>query len=465
MINYIEQEKDLFKTFEQLDLFPLPKGGEDYHINEQEIELIIRPNCTQQCEYCYIYKYGKDLYPEVPSRQEILNNVKLFLDYIYNQRKNFLYGIELFAGDLFYDNIYFDIIDILESFLKPIKKDYPELFDREILIMMPNNLNWVYYNPEKVEKFREYFYRFRKEYNTILSASWSTDGYYAMNTREKKILPESYFDTIFSFCKEFECGYHPMIAAENIHTWIQNYDWWIKKYEQFNLTDAGDFQPFMLMVRNNNWTDENINDYCKLLYHMMQYRLKLCNNSVEELTYHLLNGDGENNTLHASHGFDPLIFNDSSNQDGLCCSVQHMICLNCTNLSLSCCHRTSYPQFTGVYFLTNEDKTKIIDFKPQNVNMYITTRLAKTTTFPLCANCNYSSICIKGCYGAQYEDSGEIFLPIKSLCNFFKKTNDYLYELYNQFGIIECGLKNNYINYDRHSFLYNKFQENKKYGN
>ena len=213
-------------------------------------------------------------------RKEILNNVKLFLDYVYNQRKNFLYGIELFAGDLFYDNIYFDIIDILESFLKPIKKDYPELFDREILIMMPNNLNWVYHNPEKVEKFREYFYRFKKEYNTILSASWSTDGYYAMNTREKKILPESYFDTIFSFCKEFECGYHPMIAAENVHTWVQNYDWWIKKYEQFNLTEAGDFQPFMLMVRNNNWTDENINDYLvyginpddlKDIYSMLSY--------------------------------------------------------------------------------------------------------------------------------------------------------------------------------------------------
>jgi DNA repair photolyase len=27
------------------------------------VELIIRPECNQKCEYCYIYKYGDKLYP------------------------------------------------------------------------------------------------------------------------------------------------------------------------------------------------------------------------------------------------------------------------------------------------------------------------------------------------------------------------------------------------------------------
>ena len=52
----------------------------------QGIELIIRPECNQKCEYCYIARYGKELYPMEHrlNNEQIIERLDAFLDYVFN---------------------------------------------------------------------------------------------------------------------------------------------------------------------------------------------------------------------------------------------------------------------------------------------------------------------------------------------------------------------------------------------
>jgi hypothetical protein len=80
-----------------------------------------------------------------------------------------------------------------------------------------------------------------------------------------------------------------MVSAETIENSIENFDWWIENLERVyfheHLNDRSCFKPrmpFMLEVRNDNWTDEKIEYYLKFLEHIIQWRLSLVNNNIEK---------------------------------------------------------------------------------------------------------------------------------------------------------------------------------------
>jgi sulfatase maturation enzyme AslB (radical SAM superfamily) len=111
-------EADLFKeekTFKYLNTFYKSPGTLQPSLDLQRgIELIIRPQCNQKCEYCYITRYGTDLYPLHTriSNEEICNRIDRILDWVFNTKGVFINRWELFAGDLFYDDLAFDIFDV-----------------------------------------------------------------------------------------------------------------------------------------------------------------------------------------------------------------------------------------------------------------------------------------------------------------------------------------------------------------
>lgn len=442
----LKDDKILFKHYMNTNLLPEPLPERSYYLNKNGLELIIRPECNLHCEYCYIAQHGKELYPTRIDKEKTLKNLDLFLDYIYNIRKNYFYVIELFAGDLFYDEIFFDIMDLFKKYLTPIKERFPEIFNQLTVICIPSNLTFVIEKPHLKEKIYQLLNEFRENFNIKISFSWSTDGMYATDIRERKKLDERYFDTIFEFCIKTNSGYHPMLSAQSMNTAIQNYDWWMEKMRTIDPTQ--DFQPMLLEVRNDDWTDESIEQYMKLLDHMMETRFKMCDSDYDKLAYHFWIGDGQNGTLKTLGNYDPLMLTFNSQipqEEKISCTVQSDIMLNCTNLSLVLCHRTTYPHLTPAYFITDENNEHIIDYKVNNVATYLSCRTVKNSMLPICIDCEWNDICLHGCFGAQYEAHGEILAPIPSVCKMFKQKFSHLLKLYYKYNIIQLGLDKKYI--------------------
>lgn len=457
--DFLQDQNKLLNYYTNTYLWPKTTHKYGYHITREAIELVIRPQCNQKCEYCYITQHGDELYPQKINKKETLHNIKLFLDYFYVTKKNYTRQIELFAGDLFYDDIFFDILDIFDNYFKIIQKEQPDIFELPTVISIPSNLSFVYENPEKAKKVLKYVKYFKEQYFTRILFSWSTDGLYCVETREGKPLTQEYFDTIFIFCKEAGVGMHPMVSSSNVKYWKQNYQWWLDMYEKFDLSSGpGDFQPMMLEVRNNDWTDESISDFKDFLRFLMQKRLEIYDNDISVLTRHLLGNSEEENGIPHTMNYDPLTLYFNSNNvlnESVRCALQKTTTINCTNLSLALCHRLTYNLFTGGYFITDEENEHIIGLKAHNVPAYLAIKNTKNSQLPICYSCLYKDLCLKGCFGAQYEASGEILLPAENACKMAKAKIKFLVNLYNEYGIIDCARKQNLLN-DRENIIINR---------
>lgn len=442
----------------------------EYTTTKAQVNLIIRQECNQQCEYCYMYKFGDQLYPKHLTKEETIHNTHLILDYILQKKKVIPIIWELFAGDLFFDDLFFDIMDAIDEEFQKIYDVYPEIFTAnqkffkdttERLIIVPSNLRFVYDKPQVAEKVLKYIAYFREKYNYRIMFSWSTDGPYVADAREKINLPEDYFDVLFDFCVKAEAGAHPMIAPENVKNWKENFEWWVDYMARLNKATnyEGDYAPMMLEVRNGYWTEENIADYCDLLKYMFDFNMAKCGNDPERFAYGIFGGpDIEGNPIKLRQ-YNPLRFIDNSIHvngiDAPGCNAFTGLHFNVMDLSLELCHRLTYKHLKPLYFLTNEDNTEIIDIKPQNVNAYIAFRTAKEQNLPMCNSCFLKNICLKGCFGSQFEDSGELFLPIPNVCNFFYHKYKTLIELYEKYNIFNIALEKDYISQK----FYNDCQE------
>lgn len=415
----------------------------NYHL---PIELIVRPQCNQHCEYCYITQHGKELYPieERVDNQTLLNNLDILLNYLYVEKKLFINRWELFAGDLFYDNLFFDIAEIFLKYLTPLYSTYKTLIDHtETMILMPCNCSFVT-DKEKKEKYIQLKHQFEKiGWNLVISIS--TDGKYATNTREHQDKDE-YYDNLFDFSNQTVSCFHPMISAANIDNYIENYDWWLEQFKKWYIDNPGfqiDFQPMFLEVRNDDWSQQKIDKYLELLNHMIHKRLEMCNNNIDHLAYHLFQGDGKNNTLKKVQQYDPLWLGTLDYDSRISCSIQSLLHINLNALTFSPCHRLTYKQFTGGKFIC--ENNSIVGIESFNPEVFISTYFIDPLNMPGCANCDFNHLCMKGCLGAQYETTGELYQPAVGVCNFLKNKYLYLLDKYTAMGVIESAIKQNLI--------------------
>ena len=467
-----DQEKELFKFYLNSNLFN-EKNKAEYLIQNKEIEeikktytvcterphshymnieLVVRPHCNQNCTYCYIAQHGQELYPENErvNNETILKNLDSLLDFIYNQQGLFIGDYELFAGDMFYDNLYFDLLDIFYKYLVIEAKKYPRLYDihsrDQMQIAAPVNMTFVY-DDNKVARYDEYYRKFR-EIGVVLWLSGSTDGAYAVNTREQKTLPDKYFDKIFEFCAKYGYGFHPMVAAVNIKNWVKNYDWWKAKYAeyQFDIIDGPKcFLPMMLEVRNNDWDEESIDDLLKFIDYIYEDRFDMNERDPYKMARHLWLGDGSDHSKHQLDAYDPLLLHvEDPNAQGILCTLQTTLHIALNNLGIIAGHRLAYKQFTAGWFIQNENN-KIIDIEPHNVNLFMTLMDIRRRNMPKCNNCIYQPFCIGGCSGAQYENTGELFHPNFSTCCMLRAKYAFLVYKYEQNGVLDAAIKNNFV--------------------
>ena len=133
-------------------------------------------------------------------------------------------------------------------------------------ITIPTNGSFIV-DEIKVNKTKEYLEKM-KSINTEIHFSFSTDGPYATQYREHKNLNDEYFNKLFAFAKENHDGFHPMISSKNVNNAIKTFDWFKEKLKEY---DSWQKIPFMLEVRNDDWTDESIENYKQFLKHIFEY--------------------------------------------------------------------------------------------------------------------------------------------------------------------------------------------------
>lgn len=414
-------------------------------------ELIIRPECNQKCDYCYITQYGDKLYPvnERINNEQILINLQKIFNFVKN-KQSFIKKWEIFAGDLFYDDLWFDVMDIFYDYYVNLFKEYPVLLEylqtnnTVIKIANPNNCSFCH-NKEQINKVQEYIDKFAK-INIRIYFSYSHDGPYSMDLREKQELSEEYYDEVFNFLNNNNFGSHPMISAEGIDNAIQNYEWWKnqqKKYYIHNKNYYNGYLPMFLEVRNDGWTEEKIQKYLKLLDYMLEDRLKMCNNDILNLTYNLFNKSSSHHYkikdfLPPLHCNDLIRLRTINKQNARHeCVLGHAICIKLNNLTIVPCHRMAYPQFeAGV--LTDNSRFKI----KNNIHAYFNMKEISPLNLPGCSVCEYRFFCMKGCIGSQYESNGDYLIPVRSVCKLLKAKIDFLFKKYHELGLFHCYFQN-----------------------
>ena len=411
------------------------------------IELIVRPECNQNCKYCYIAQHGKELYPieERVDNQTILKNLRSLLDYIYIKYDLFIGDFELFAGDMFYDGLYFDILDVFYEFLEKEHIKWPKLYDinskHPMVIGAPVNMSFIL-NDKAVKRFDEYYWKFR-DIGVEIWLSASTDGPYAVNTREQRPLPENYFKKVFDFCKKYHFFFHPMVSALNVKNWIQNYDWWKREIAHYNFVEdlgPGAYIPMMLEVRNNDWNDESIDAFIDFVNHMYEDRFDMNDRDPKKMAYHLFSGGGEEGSLPVIPAYDIIRMVTETINEGILCTVQTSLHVTLNNLSIIPSHRTAYKQFIAGRFITSNDiQNKIIDIEPGNVNALMTILDMRRFVMPKCYDCDVQPVCPGGCMGAQYENSGELLFPNSTCCKMFRKKFAFLVYKLEKTGVFQYG--------------------------
>lgn len=451
---FFNEEKELMTFYIQNYLFS-PEKTMSYlllHLDEYNpinydlcTEIIVKPDCNQKCEYCYIAKFGKDLYPfeERVSNEELLKNLNSLLDYIYTQKESYVNHWELFAGDLFYDDFYFDILDVFYKHLEPLHKKYYKLFSKmPIKIVTPSNFSFIQ-DAEKLEKLEKYITQFYT-INCELGFSISTDGPYATEFREKREINEEYFNKMFEFITRHPAaGMHPMISSSNVKYAIDNYKWFREKYDEYFKDMNYAFIPMFLEVRNDEWTKENIANLLKLEDYMIEDRLKYCNNNID-LMARMLWGHFDEKDKYSALWYNDIIDiyfkNDLKVTQGISCSMQKYLHITLNNLAFPICHRLNYKQFRGGKFELN-DEGQITGIIPQNPSIYLMAKFFPVDKTPRCLNCNFNEVCQMGCLGAQFEAMGDLFIPCQSVCDMKIQKITHLVTKYYQMGLFDSAIR------------------------
>ncbi len=455
---YKDNERNLMIDF--LDTYALPgfkNGNETWDIGEM-VEIILNPGCDQQCEYCYMYRHGKELYPmerRVKSKEEYITNLKVLLK-TFEEKKIHITRWEIFGGDLFHNGVFFDILEVFHEYYTRLfpELEYlvPEYNNMLSEIIVPNNLSYLQ-NDEVYNKILYFYDRLKTDCKVTIGFSYSTDGKYCVNTREKKEIDDAWWDRQFERCAVLKTGYHPMIAPDNIQHWIKNYDWWIEMYKKHHLDVEGNFQPAMLEVRNDGWTDEKIEQYLHFLKHLFVRRFEMLDNDVEKFAYHYFVGDDKRLGIPPRANMDPIMIYPDANAYKLeraTCSVQDTIHFDLADLSIVPCHRTAYEMFRAGKCIVEDGV--IVDFEPHNVSTYLAVHTHSIHYTPGCIKCVHNDACSKGCYGAQYEYSSELFLPIPSVCNLFKAKHNFILQVLNETGVLQKAFDCGYIPSDQKEY-------------
>jgi radical SAM protein with 4Fe4S-binding SPASM domain len=115
-----------------------------------------------------------------------------------------------------------------------------------------------------------------------------------------------------------------------------------------------------------------------------------------------------------TRGFNMLTSPFSIIGRGFGCSMQSTLNLTMHNLALVPCHRSGYKSNVTGYFDFFEDGS--YDFKPNNVELYLSEQSAVATQIAPCSACPINLLCSGTCIGSNIEETGDPYTAPPSVC-------------------------------------------------
>ena len=365
------------------------------YLNYRRLELQINANCNLACSYCYYCKFQEELYPlSISKPDKIKENLELTLNWL--KSNDMIPAFDVFSGDPLIQDIGVYVVERLINW--HIENGYRG----EIII--PTNFGWTV-NSKRTAKVQELL-DLGKNNNVHVGLSCSIDGKFVDEYRPfktGKIKDDDYYHEIFTFCAKNSCSFHPMIYSEGIDKWIENFLWFQDMLKKYNIYWE---RIYLLEVRNANWTDQNIKEFYKVI------------RFISKWIFDKLDSNGMSNEQKVKYLFKSRMMNlfgaFSTVGRGLGCSIQSTVQLRLGDLAATLCHRQSYKQLIPWKFIVDDDK--ITGIEGVNIAPYLAEQTTTYRNFPYCQTCLIKHMCSGGCLGQQFEDNGDMFVPVPTVC-------------------------------------------------
>lgn len=366
----------------------------------------------------------------------LLHNLEILYDYILDNNFN-IPKAELFTGEIWHTQFGLDVLDLTLKYLqKGMKIDW---------FVIASNCSFLM-NEHAFYQIQHYIDEFSKIGNR-LCFSISVDGEIIDNAVRPRNNHDKYihefYERAFAFATHNNYFFHPMVSAESISLWKENYEWWKQQFEAYGL----DVDTLMMLeVRNNGWTEQNIKDYCDFLEYLCEdYKERKCNGNNRILAKIIAN-EHDSRLPHLG-GYVPWIVGGIDSFMG--CTVAIDLTVRLGDLAICPCHRTAYKEYLYGKFVVENDK--IVDIEAINPYMAIKILMGNIrTSYNKCDTCPIVGCCLMGCLGSQLETMKDPFFQIPNICDFFIAKYSTIFRMYKKWGIIDYleSIPPERINYD-----------------
>lgn len=372
------------------------------------LEIIFSPKCNLKCSYCYVHKNNKKIYDENWfDLKTSLKNVVSILKWLGDNKMS--PPIDIFSGELFAQKSGYELLETIISFYE--SNNYEE---KPPCFIIPTNGSFLN-DKQLTERIISYKKRF-KEQGIDLYLSFSFDGYYCdkITRRFKKEIDlpfqasytEDFYETIFQFMSKYGDLPHPMVASENVAAWKDNFLWFEKMFDKYNIPIES---LYLLEVRNYNWDEKTLKEFSDFLSFLVHHMFERYNYDKEKFSEWMTR---KKENIH--RGFNILGTVINRNDSGSSCTFGRQLMVRASDLKMFPCHRLAYPELEIGHFSTENNEFKFIT---KQAELGIVTSAVTANTMNICNSCNIKFLCIGQCFGSCYEVLNDMFTPIPSVCN------------------------------------------------